>query len=184
MSLIGIIGPTKVEDPDEINCINERLSEILINKGYSAIINPTLGSAPGIFGHVFKKKKEEKLNGHSHLVGIIYDDAEQYGGYGLERDLCEQNINCKTWENQPKLLVEISKHIICLGISTGTVWEICLTKFYWHLKKLDCGENNPSGKVFIIEELSDKKLIDCLIEKLKMKEYVFIISINDLENKL
>ena len=170
MDLVGVIGPTKGYDREKVERVSRHLSKILINAGYAAIINPTVGSSPELFGQVFKSFPD------SHLVGIIYNDP-LIDGYELQIGAYDKPIYCETWEDQPRVLVQNARHLVALGISSGTNWEISLTKFYWRLGR---PAPNQGGRVFMLTDLEKERYPDRLNESLKI-EYV---SIEELAREL
>ncbi|MFH0798502.1 MAG: hypothetical protein V1906_03765 [Candidatus Woesearchaeota archaeon] len=138
---IGIIGPTKLELTEELKKVCKDVSGILVKKKYSVLLNPTLGSTVEFFGKEFK-------NQDGKVEGIVFDDNT--GGYPLQnRGICDSFLHCITWENQPRDLVRNSGHLVVLGFSIGTTWEICMTKFYW---------GDKQGKVFIMKETMKERL--------------------------
>lgn len=127
--IIGIIGPSKGYIHEDVETISQQLSEILVRNGYSAVITLTKDSSFELFGKVFKR-----IRG-SHLYGITYPHPG-VEGYEMESNdelICDEQVECASWEEQPKVMVQMAKHMVALGISPGTTWEIMVTKYYWRL---------------------------------------------------
>lgn len=141
MKPIGIIGPTKLEITEELNKVCREVSNILVKKKYSVLLNPTLGSTVEFFGKEFKRQ-------NGKIEGIVFDEnTECYPDQN--RGICDNFLRCSTWENQPRDLVKNSEHLIVLGFSIGTTWEMCMPKFYWSGKQ---------GKIFVMKETMKERL--------------------------
>lgn len=143
MHRIGIIGPTKFELSEKEKKICENIAKDM-SKRCEIVISPDKKSTVEFFTQTYKKEGGKKV------IGIDYDDDTEQGYVGLDRDICNQLINCETWENQPKELIKNSDHVLVLGLSIGVTWELCLTKFYWY--------QQPQKRIFIIKELVKEKL--------------------------
>jgi hypothetical protein len=165
MELIAIAGPSSLKETKELNKVCKDVANILVNNNYGAIISPDKKSTAELFALEFKKIKG------SHLVGIDYQNDTALGYAGLNKEIVDELIDCKTWENQPKTIIQKSKALVVLGLSVGVTWEICLTKFYWHDKK---------SRIFIITETNNEKLPKYLSNSLPI-EY---ISIKELDKKI
>lgn len=161
--IIGILGPSKLEKHNKFERSCKEISKILASKGLQIIISPDKKSLAEFFAMEFKK-------GGGFVIGVDYEDDTDLGYLGLNRNICDKLIHCKTWENQPKVLIKNSDILIVLGLSVGVTWEICLTKFYWASKK---------NKIFIIKETCKDKLPAYLMKSLPI-EY---ISIKELDKK-
>lgn len=141
MKPIGIIGPTNLEVTEEMEKVCEDISRILVKKKYTVLLNPTLGSTAEFFSREFKRQ-------NGRIRGIVFDDRTE-GYSGQDRGICDEFLHCGTWENQPRDLVKNSKHLIVLGFSIGTTWEMCMPKFYW---------NGGQSKIFVMKETMKERL--------------------------
>ncbi len=162
--IIGLICPSdpKYSAKKKVEKILEKVSQIILEKDYSVIISPDKKSTAEKFAKIYKKQ------GGNKLIGIMYAD-DKIGGYpGLNRVICDKNINCKTYELQPGVLVRKSDDIVCAGLSNGVFWEMCMVKYIWGKRK--------KSKVYVIKELV-KKQIPKEIKKFVPIKY---ISIKDL----
>jgi len=161
--MIGIIGPSNYTETEEKIKIFNKLSKILIANNLGIVFTPTIEGTTEAFAKVYKQ------NGGKEIIGMEFKDSTYHGYPGLNIDLCSKTIEIPTWENQPKALVQNSEHLIVLGLSTGTIWEMCLSKFF--LK-------NP-GKVFVIKELVQEQLPSSLLKELPI-EYISLENITSL----
>lgn len=163
MKLIGIIGPTKLEATEELKKVCRDVSEILTKKKYSVLLNPTSGSTVEFFGKEFKMQSGK-------IKGIVFDDNSE--GYPKQnRNICDDFLHCSTWENQPRDLVRNSQHLIVLGFSIGTTWEMCMPKFYW---------TDKQSKIFIIKEALKERLPRYMEELLP----IVYVTAEELDNHL
>ncbi len=138
---IGVIGPTKLEATEQLEKVCEDVSRILTEKKYSVLLNPMLGSTAEFFSKEFKRQ-------NGKIVGIVFDDNSD--GYPCQnRGICDDFLHCGTWENQPRDLVRDSGHLIVLGFSIGTTWEMCMAKFYW---------DDKERKIFVMKETMKERL--------------------------
>ena len=159
-NLIGIIGPTSDYDKDAVKHVSECLSRILLHNGYLPLINPTIGSTPELFGKVFQQQTG------AQVWCLVYPKPSGFPMYrGLNHSLCshKNKIRCRTWAQQPEVLVQHTRCLISLGICTGSVWEMCLTKYYW----------KGMGKLFVLRELESESLPARLNQRLRV-EYIFL----------
>ncbi len=163
--MIGIIGPSKFQvTENKLNILNE-ISKILIENKLSIILTPTFNGATEALAKCYKKNQGKRI------IGISFKNENHHGYPGLNRNLCNQIIDVETWEDQPKTLIKDSNHLIVLGFSTGTIWELCLPKFYW---------SDKNKKIFIIKELINEQLPSSLMQELPI-EY---ISVKDLQHRI
>ena len=153
--IVGVIGPSKLSGKENLKNYN-KLAKILAKN--EIIISPDKKSTAELFTKYYKENKGHKI------LGIDYKNDTDNGYIGLDREMCDELIDCNSWENQPKELVKRSKHLIVLGLSVGVTWEICLTKFYWP---------DPKSRVFVIKELCKDKFPRYLEKSLPI-EYISI----------
>ncbi|MEK6816576.1 MAG: hypothetical protein AABY09_03105 [Nanoarchaeota archaeon] len=141
MDTIGIIGSTKLEQTAELVQLCKDVSGILVKKGYAVLLNPSTGSTVDFFGREFKRQK-------GSVTGIIFD-CNTEGYPELDKGICDGFLHCCTWESQPRDLVKNSRHLIVLGFSIGTTWEMCMSKFYW---------NDKQSRIFVMKETLKERL--------------------------
>ncbi len=181
LNRVAIIGPTRDYSSATVASMSIRLSRILADKTCIPVVNPTRASAPQLFGAVFSTlfpRKELWLIAYTAPSEQRQEGISVLGQYEQELSLpcyttgnCK-TINCGTWEDQPIALVKNSDCLICLGICTGSVWEICLTKYYW--------EDDRRRGIFILRELET----DVLPARLNKRLAVQYVTLEELEQLL
>lgn len=162
---IGLIGPSdpKISNRKKLKTILEQIAEIFLEKNYSVILSPDKKSTAENFAKIYKKKGGRKL------IGISYKD-DRIGGYsGLNRQICDKNIDCKTYELQPGVLIRESNDLVCVGLSNGVFWELCMIKYCWSRRK--------NSRVYVIKEL----VKDTIPKEIKKFVSLKFISINELK---
>ncbi len=140
---IGIIGPSKLKFLDEVNPdymeILKGLSKQVAQSGNEIIVVPDKGSVSEFFAQEYIKNKGKKV------YQVVPLDDKEFGLSWVNLDLGEQ-INCKTWRNQPEKLNEETDILVCVGYAVGVLAEIAYTKWF------------KPKPVYIIEELVSGKL--------------------------
>ena len=154
---IGIIGPSKLENEDEIS----KIAKIVAESGHEIVLTPDKGSSSEYFALEYIKNNGKKV------YEVIPLDDKEFGINHVNLDL-GVHINCNTWRNQPEKLNEETKAFICLGYASGGLIEIGYTKWF-----------NPKPVYIIMDIDSDK-----LPKKINDKLDIHYISISDLEDKL
>jgi len=162
MVLIGVLGPSKFKSSKKIEIAANNIVETLSSAKFDILISPDKQSTAEFIAN----KAKDKIK----IIGINYQDDTDNDYKGLNRELCDELIDVKTWENQPKELIKRADSLIILGLGVGVVWEICLTKFY---RKEKC-------KVIILTDVTTEKLPKSLNQELpiiyttsdKLKEHL------------
>lgn len=152
---IGIIGPSKLNDLEQINpgakqIISEVVGFLLKQEIY---LTPDLNSVSEFFAQEYFKQGGEKL------FSVIPLEDKEFGIGHINSNLGEK-INCGTWRNQPESLNEQTEALICFGYSTGGLIEIAYSK--WFNKK----------PVYIIKEFISRELPKEVNKSLDLK-YIF-----------
>ena len=149
---IGIIGPSKINDLEQINPgARKIISEIIgFLTDQEIYLTPDKGSVSEFFAQEYLNQGGEKL------FSVIPLNDKEFGFDWVNSTLGEK-INCETWRNQPEKLNEETEALICLGYSTGGLIEIAYSK--WFKKK----------PVYIIKELISGELPSEAVRDLDIK---------------
>ena len=124
MNIIAVVGPSKIDNcADMLGTPANRLIEVAFETG------KTLGKSgcemvavpyQGIGYHAAKGYKE--AHGKC-LCGIL--------PVGISSEIqCTEIIEAENWIRQPEYLVSRANVMVVIGLSAGTLIEICLTKRY------------------------------------------------------
>ena len=153
---IGIIGPTKLNSLEEINKnavkIIKGLSKLVAESGNEIVVTPDKGSVSEFFA-------KEYLNQGGKKVYCIVPLEDKEFGYGWLNLELGENINCKSWRNQPEKLNEETDMLLGLGYAEGVLIEIAYSKWF------------KPKPVRIIRELVSEKLPEYSVKKINL-EYI------------
>lgn len=153
---IGIIGPTKLNSLEEINKnavkIIKGLSKLVAESGNEIVVTPDKGSVSEFFA-------KEYLNQGGKKVYCIVPLEDKEFGYGWLNLELGENINCKSWRNQPEKLNEETDMLLGLGYAEGVLIEIAYSKWF------------KPKPVRIIRELVSEKLPEDSVKKINL-EYI------------
>ena len=153
---IGIIGPTKLNSLEEINKnavkIIKGLSKLVAESGNEIVVTPDKGSVSEFFA-------KEYLNQGGKKVYCIVPLEDKEFGYGWLNLELGENINCKSWRNQPEKLNEETDMLLGLGYAEGVLIEIAYSKWF------------KPKPVKIIRELVSEKLPEDSVKKINL-EYI------------
>lgn len=153
---IGIIGPTKLNSLEEINKnavkIIKGLSKLIAESGNEIVVTPDKGSVSEFFA-------KEYLNQGGKKVYCIVPLEDKEFGYGWLNLELGENINCKSWRNQPEKLNEETDMLLGLGYAEGVLIEIAYSKWF------------KPKPVKIIRELVSEKLPEDSVKKINL-EYI------------
>lgn len=152
---VGIIGPSKVKDEENISNVAKIISEL----NYEIVLVPDKESSSEFFAKEYLKNNGKKV------YSVIPMDDKEFGFSWVNQEIGEI-VNCSTWRNQPEKLNEETDVLVCIGYSAGVLAEIAYTKWF-----------NPKS-VFIIEELVSGKLPE------EIKLDLRYVSIGSLEEEL
>lgn len=136
---IGIIGPTEIEE--KARKIIIKVAKVVAKSGNDIIVTPDKGSCSELFCQEYKKAGGKKV------IAIIPRDDKEFGYSWVNTEIADEEINCKTWENQPETLdkqVGSDGVLICFGLSPGALIEVAYTKWF------------KVKKVYLIKGLCDK----------------------------
>ncbi len=168
---IGIIGPTQVGRFLDINKFAEhnyshfihQLAEFLAKTDDELLVVPEPTAAPVNLGLIYRDLGGKKV------VGLMPDHDEELGYNWLDTKLVDETISCGTWRNQPEAFCENSDVLLMIGLSPGTMAELCYAKWF------------KVKKIIIF-----KKWISALIhpEVTSGLNVVYIESIEELEKEL
>jgi|FLOH01.1.fsa_nt_gi predicted Rossmann-fold nucleotide-binding protein len=165
---VGIIGPTRIDkfcevttyDKTEYTYFLHELGVLLAKKGLEIMITPSYTSAPGFVAQVYRDFKGKKV------WGLIPEDDTEFGWFDLDFTLADEKINCGTWRNQPESFCQEADIFICVGLSTGTMIELCYSKWF------------KMKKVFILTDFLSSKLHPEIEKDLDI-EYIQLSELGD-----
>lgn len=153
---IGIIGPSKVGNKNEIS----KLAEIVAYSGNEIVITPDKGSSSEFFAKEYIKKGGK-------VWEVLPLEDKEFGYDYLNLDLGEK-INCGTWRNQPEKLNEETQMLICIGYSVGALAEIAYSKWF-----------NPKP-IYVIKEMVSEELPEEINKRLDLR----YVTVSDLKKEL
>ncbi len=165
---IAVIGPDvkkvceilNIEEPDYYSKVRE-VAEYLAKTEHEIVITPNKKSSVEFFAEAYSEEDGKKI------IGVIPKDDTEFGTLMLNKHICDETINCKTWRNAPETLLENSNIVLVLGFGPGTLVELCYTKWF----KVD--------NVFVIKDLITQKLPEELNEL-----GIEYIGIDELKDKI
>jgi len=158
---IGIIGPSKLKKKNEIS----KIAKIIAQSGHEVVLTPDKGSTSEFFGLEYIKNKGKKV------YSVLPLDDKEFGYFWVNTDLGEQ-VNCKTWRNQPEKLDEESDVLVSLGHAVGGIIEMCYTKWF--------RDKDKKTPIYVIIDIDNEKLPNVMEKELD----IHYISIDELEGKL
>ena len=147
---IGIIGPSKLKDKEKV----KEIAKIVAQSGNEVFLTPDKGSSSEFFAQEYERAGGEKV----YSVFPIKD--KEFGITHVNLNLGE-NIDCKTWRNQPEKLSEETDILISIGHSVGGIIEIGYTKWF-----------RPKP-VYIIKDIDSERLPKVMEKELDLK-YILI----------
>ena len=156
---IAIIGPSHIprflslmrfRKETYLARINETATQVA-KAGHDIVIVPHKKSVSEAFAATYSLYDGKKV------VGIMPLEDLKWGFDFLNQEICDRIINCKTWYNVSKTLVENSDALLCLGFTPGSIIEICETK--WYRRK----------KAIIVEDFVSQRLPKEVTEKLNVR---------------
>ena len=147
---IGIIGPSKLKDKEKV----KEIAKIVAQSGNEVFLTPDKGSSSEFFAQEYEKNKGKKV----YSVFPIND--KEFGTSHTNLDLGE-NIDCKTWGNQPEILNKETDILISIGHSVGGIIEIGYTKWF------------KPKPVYIIKDIDSERLPKIMDKELDLK-YILI----------
>ena len=130
----------KLKSIEEINPeakgIISKLAEGVLDK--EIVVTPDKGSVSEFFAKNYIRNKGKKV------YSVIPLDDNEFGSDWINTEIGE-NINCKTWRNQPEKLNEETDVLLCLGYAEGVLAEIAYSKWFkpkpvYVIKELVSGE--------------------------------------------
>ena len=137
---IGVIGPTdplcslKILGLEFVEFMTdiEFVGQYIANLGHSIVICPDIGeqglSMASLIASAYRRFKGREI------LGVIPIADERWGSSRLDRSLCDKIVTCDSWGDVGIKLLEISDKIVVIGLSPGTMIELCWGK--WIKKKL------------------------------------------------
>ena len=151
---VGIIGPSKLKEKEKVI----EIARIVAQSGSEVVLTPDKGSSSEFFAQEYKKAGGEKV------YSVIPIGDKEFGTNHVNLDLGEQ-IDCKTWRNQPEKLCEEVDIFISLGHSVGGIIEMCYTK--WFKSK----ERNTT--IYIIKDIDSERMPKVMDKELDLN-YILI----------
>jgi len=131
---IGIIGPTDLKRTARIIGIPlqkyvEAIQRIggLLASTHNIVIIPDRGE-DGLSTSVLVADIYRQHSSRGRVTGVVPDEW-RWGSLRLDLTLCDAIERCATWANAAMRIVELSDILIVLGISAGTMMEICWGKW-------------------------------------------------------
>lgn len=166
----GIIGPSNYARVAKVINLTQEdylkkvagIAGLIAKLGFEIMVTPQLGTLPYFFVQEYKKAGGKKV------IGVIPLQDTEFGISRLDKSVCLEVIDCGVWRQQASFLASESDFQLCLGFSSGTLEEICFSK--WFGKK----------PVLIIKELVSGQLPSELDLQLNLK----YVSLKDLEKEL
>ncbi|MFC2135612.1 hypothetical protein ACFLTH_13440 [Bacteroidota bacterium] len=167
---IGVLGPTRINEfcqtldvqKAEYIYFLEKVAEHLASTKHEIVIMPAHDTSQGVIASAYKDFKGVKV------IGLIPEDDTEWGLLNIDPHVADENINCGNWRNQPEKLCEESDVFLCVGLSPGSMIELCYSKWF------------KVKKVYVMTDFMSQKLPP-EVEKDLSVEY---ITINELDEKI
>lgn len=129
---IGLIGPTKIEKyldatgfaKEDYNHFMHELGSALSKTNHELIIVPEPTAASSKVATIYRDYHGKKV------IGSLPIDDSEFGHEWLDESLVDEIISCGTWRNQPESLCEESDILLMIGLSPGTMVELCYAKWF------------------------------------------------------
>jgi len=132
---VGILGPSQPEfNPiikrkyNYFRAISEQIGEILAKKDLSIVINPDIGKGKATCKIVSQSYKN---SGGKNVIGIIPSNDQRWGSKTLDLSICDSIIKCNNWGDVPIYIINKSDIILIIGLSPGTMIELCWGKWIY-----------------------------------------------------
>ena len=154
---IGIIGPSKLRNKNEIS----EIAKIIAESGHEVILTADKGSSSEYFAQEYVKNNGKKV------YSVLPLDDKEFGYDWVNTDLGEK-INCRTWRNQPEKLDEETDALVSIGYAVGGMIEMCYTKWF------------KPKPIYVIIEIDGEKLPKVMEDELD----IHYISIEKLSGVL
>jgi predicted Rossmann-fold nucleotide-binding protein len=144
---IAVLGPSEPEKTFRILGVNygdlisiaSKVGKIISEKGHHLVVCPDGGNGYSI---AYLVAKSYKNSGGEKVLGVVPRD-NRWGYSRLNFNICDELVECNSWGDVPVKLVEIADRLIVLGLSPGTMIELCWGK--WMKKKFYIVKRYVSG---------------------------------------
>jgi|SRR3989338_117249 len=121
-----ILGHSLKGSAGQIGEIARSAAEIGIKK---IAVVPHRGSISGQFA------KEFRRSSGARIIGVVPLQDREFGISYLNRGMCNEIVDCKTWRNSAIKMNEICDAFLCLGFACGALNEIAFSKWFNKNKK-------------------------------------------------
>ena len=121
-----ILGHSPGSSAAQIREIARSAAEIGIK---TIAIVPHKGSVSEEFAREFRRSSGARI------IGVVPLQDKEFGISYLNRGICNEIVDCRTWRNSAIKMNEICDAFLCLGFACGALNEIAFSKWFNKNKK-------------------------------------------------